>query len=506
VKFRLRMTALGSLWVLLRVVAFAQNVSLEVQPGSITSTSSDFTAQVRVVLKNPTAEVLTKVSLIPFSNDGIQAKLEKPSASNVAAKSEIVWPVNISVPRDSHLPGSIDFEATYATGTREHHVFASLPLTSEGEKKFVEASLEGNLEAVSQQRPGLVYVVVANNMDVPLEASIESKAEDCQQDNGKEKDCVPWAKITVFCDQPLRVSARSSAACKVEVRGASRVTPGARPFLVEVNAKWDLAGRTEQRHFALTKPVTVGVFFESELLKALGVPSFLVVPGCLIMFTMQLLLSFGVLGLKDLSKLPDLTITTPSFWILSITLSGFFAPIYYSATKVNYLLNYGVDDLRNVWLSSIVVGAVLYLIVARATLSHRRAHVPSAKDNELTTLKKLGNNNLKVLRPKVTYKLNDKVLTGFMIEDIDEDQSIVWVAPPIKVEWLEPDKDEVKGWEREISDIVNGSTDSAAIARVLERAGAAVQLKFGSTGSVPNPYHVKVEAITEYQAADFILS
>jgi hypothetical protein len=220
----------------------------------------------------------------------------------------MVWPVKVLVPGGAHLPGSVTFEASYLAGSKVKHAFASLRVSSEGEKKPVEASLEGTLDPISQQRPGFLYLVVTNNLDVPVTINVMSQ--------------VSSAAVTIIPVTGFGVPRRSSTAQKIEIDAAPRVTPGPHDVVVDVTANWEGAEhRREERHLALTKSVTVGVFFESELLKALSIPSFLVLPGCLTIFTMQLMLSCGVLGLRNESKLPELTVVSPGFWIVAITFS-----------------------------------------------------------------------------------------------------------------------------------------------------------------------------------------
>jgi hypothetical protein len=220
-----------------------------------------------------------------------------------------------------------------------------------------------------------MYLLLTNNMDVPAEVNVSSQ--------------VPLPAIIVPSVSPFNVLPHSSSATKIDVLAASRVTPGAYPIVIDSNVKWVWAGRTEERHFVLSKSATLGVFFESELLKALSVPSFLVLPGCLMVFAFLFLLSFNLLSLRDHSKLPDMAVTSPGFWILAVSFSGLFAYFYHWVTGINYLLSYGVDDLRNVWVSSIPIGFVVYLAVALFTLRWRRAHVPSSSDKPGEILKKL---------------------------------------------------------------------------------------------------------------------
>ena len=44
-----------------------------------------------------------------------------------------------------------------------------------------------------------------------------------------------------------------------------KVAPGSYVVLFEVSTEWDRSGHRESRNLIISKPVTVGVFFESEL-------------------------------------------------------------------------------------------------------------------------------------------------------------------------------------------------------------------------------------------------
>ncbi|HXW16412.1 MAG TPA: hypothetical protein VEN79_18025 [Terriglobia bacterium] len=484
-----RVAALELFCGLLCQAGIAQNATLEIQPSSISASSSNFTAQARIILKNPGPETLQRLSVSQFSNDGVKAEVGKPCAAVAGPKHEIVWPVKISGGGNVRLPGSIIFEATYVGSYGIQHLYAPFLVQTDGAQKLVEASLEGSLESVSQQRPAAMYLLVTNNMDVPLEVDVSSQA--------------PLPAIVIPPISPFPVFPYSTAARKIDIKADSRVTPGTYPIVIEAKATWNWAGRTEERSFVLSKSATLGVFFESELLKALSVPSFLVLPGCLMVFAFQLLLSFNLLRLNDNSKLPDIAITSPGFWILSVSMSGLFAYVYYWCTGVNYLLSYGVADLINVWVSSIPIGFGVYLAVALLTLRHRRAHIPSSSDKPAEILKKLANNHYGILLPKVNYTLSNVALSGFLIEKIEDGQTLVWVAPHITPTWQATAP--APALQVEFGKVINGNRDPAQLAEILKRAGSLVTAEWDSEGVVPNPYHVKVEAITQYLPADLIV-
>ena len=476
---------------------WAQGVTLEVQPSSIAVSPSYSEVQARVVLKNTGAVAVSHLHLSPLSNDGLATEIAAPSSDSAQKGQAVVWPVKVVSLGRARIPGSVLFDASYKPPNTKlaQHVFALLSVTSQtdAQQKPIEASLEGNLDAVSQQRPATAYLLVTNNLDVPVHVQIN-----------------PLISEETLAPPPIAprdIPARSATPIKVEVKPGIRVTPGTYPLLLEVIAEWAWAGHSEQRRVVVSKPVTVGIFFESEVLKALGIPSFLVLPGCLVLFTMQLLLTLGFLGVKNESRLPQLNLTTPGFWILAITFSGLFAVVYNLATGANYLVRYGLGDLRNVWLSSIVIGAILYSVLALVTQKRRRERVPTVNDEPIDVLRKLSRNGLQIVLPKVKFKLVNLDLSGFVIEKIEDGQTLVWVAPSIAITRVSASEDAL-ATQQELVTAVDSRRKASELAETLEEAKTKnyATVRWDSRGAMPNPFHLKVEAITEYQQPEVFVN
>ena len=307
---------------------------------------------------------------------------------------------------------------------------------------------------------------------------------------------------------PFQVPARSVVQTKIGVQAQGRITSGKYPFLFELIAEWRWAGHDEQRRLVVSKQATVGVFFESELLKVLGIPSFLVLPGCLALFTMQLFVTMGWFGLKNESRLPQLTVSSSGFWIIAITTSAVFAYIYGWITQNNYLIRYGFNDLRNVWFSSILIGGLVSIVYGWSTLKHRREHVPKTDDSPIDVLRKLSKNELGIVLTEVRFKLNNTDLNGFLIERIEDGQTLVWVVPPIVTDWgSTPDALTAEKHFRENMNAIDRPKELAKeLAQELEDAmrNGHVQVRWGSLGPIPNPFHLKVDAILEYKQAGVI--
>ena len=80
--------------------------------------------------------------------------------------------------------------------------------------------------------------------------------------------------------------------------------------------------------------------------------------------------------------------TSPGFWILAITISGLFDATYNELTGTDFLVGYGPRDLRNVWLSSILLGLLVYVLLAGITYKRRRERVPDYSDDQIATLER----------------------------------------------------------------------------------------------------------------------
>lgn len=467
--------------------AWGQTVTLEAQPPSIAVSPWYSDVQARVILKNASNSVISKPTLVFFTNDGFEVEVGKGAAQNVSSGESVVWPVRVKNVNKARVPGTIQFDASYglAAPTRRHHAFTTLTVTASdaGQQKPIEASVEGAFDSISENRPGLGYLLVTNNLDVPVTIT-----------GVKVKQ--PSSIRPVSNIPPFTVAARSGAQTEIKLQAEGRVTPGAYPVLLVVSAEWQRDGHRHSRSVIISKQAHVGVFFESELLKVLGVPSFLLLPGCLFLFTMQLLVTLGVLGLKNESRLPQLTVTSPGFWIIAVTFSGVFAYVY-NRFGTNYLERYGVDELRNVWLLSIGCGIVFYLIVGLAIKKWRSDRVPISRDLPISILRKMSKQGVGILSAAVQFRLNNVDLRGYPVERIEDNQALLWVVPKVVTVWA--NSEAAREAQGEFEGQLDARADPSVLADILENAGAdSVAVSWSVSDSVPNPYHLKLEAITAY--------
>jgi hypothetical protein len=476
-------------------------VTIEVQPSSVEISPWYQRLQARVILQNAGTKELVRPELVSFTNDSFQVRIDPTPVQRLRPNETCVWTAWLENLDRARIPGTVQFDASYTVpGTPGiRHVYATLSVKAPGlpTEKPVEVSVQGSFDSITENRPGMGYLLIKNNLTVPVKISNVTILRP------EEKGFQTPEPVAAFDVPP-----HSTKTTKITLAAASKVTPGKYVVVFDIQAEWDEGGHHYTRSLMVDKEANVGVFFESELLKALGVPSFLLLPGCLFLFTMQLLLTLGVFGVNRYSKVPDVPVTAPGFWIIAVTFSGLFAWVYSMATGTDYLVRYGVRDLQNVWLWSIVLGAAIYTLIALVTLRWRKQRVPNTSDGQLTTLEKMGRRGLGIQTVRVNFRMDNVDLTASLIERIEDGQTLVWVAPLIVTVW--DDTNEARTLQADMTKQIDSRASPSDIATTIKTAQQykppyITEIRWETQNSIPNPYHLRVESITQYLASDTIV-
>ena len=156
--------------------------------------------------------------------------------------------------------------------------------------------------------------------------------------------------------------------------------------------EWGLNEHLRKANVIAQQQFEVGILGESDLLTALGLPSFLILPGFLMIVTFQMLRKRGSGELLVLKNA-----TNPHLWIGAITLSGVMAFVYPYATTLrwlggvsrNYLIGYGLGDIVRVWLGSIFIGMLAWLLVEAFIFMWHYLLKPAPTDKPARLLRKL---------------------------------------------------------------------------------------------------------------------
>ena len=204
-----------------------------------------------------------------------------------------------------------------------------------------------------------------------------------------------------------------------------RLHPGKYTLVFDVALEWPSSTGLRTGNIVVPQEIELGVFAESVVLKALTVPSFLLLPGFLMVVAFALVWQFEKASRGAKSADFPLKPTAAEFWVVAITLSALMAIVY----PRNYLDAYGTRDLVEVWLVSVIFGTLggfVWWFLTRAWI------VPSAKDPPLKILQKLGRQGLGTELELVKLDGENR---GFLLQRKPEDERAVWVGPTIAVTW-----------------------------------------------------------------------
>jgi hypothetical protein len=283
----LMLLALGALTV--PAWAGAPEVQVEVIPTSV-EVPSQGEAEVLVVARNPITDVLRDVQLTYFTDTGVDVTVEAPSSNVLVPYGALAWTLRLSQTGEGPVMGTVHLRIDYTwqgegeAGAVPCVAHGSLEVKSrehEPAEEVAEVQANTALEKLMEHRPGIVYLVVTNKSDVPIQVTkiLLSRPE----------------FITYTVDLPeagVTLAPRELHAFPLKIKVIGKVRPGKHLLLFEVAIEWKKAGRPRTGKAIATHQVEVGILGESEILTVLGVPSFLVLPGFLMTMTVGLLWRF----------------------------------------------------------------------------------------------------------------------------------------------------------------------------------------------------------------------
>jgi hypothetical protein len=317
--------------------------------------------------------------------------------------------------------------------------------------------------------------------------------------------------------QPSFVGRLTLAPREVDVYSFSieteeRVQPGKYLLLFEVAFEWEQAGLSRKGNAVATQEVEVGVFGVSEILAVLGAPSFLVLPGFLMLITWRLL---NRLLRKDVKL--QLQVKTPEFWLVAITLSLVAAFVYPIITDFfgqprNYLEGYGLRDVTYVWFAVILLTILFYIIVSiyeRIVQLYKQRKkgrfVYSMDDEPLDVLRKLHRRKLGLWLKCAEAEIEGETQRVYVLEPLKGKEDRIWIGPPITVEWTEGKGTDLK---REVQKQIDWDSSPARLAETLakgEGMGIISSIRWEQRKSLIGPKQIKLEKLQLTPAPSLIL-
>lgn len=459
---------LAHLATLVGLLAFAPPARLMAQSGGVTLTFYPDslplgllgTTDVQVVVRNASGKQLSSVRVSAVSVPGLRATLDTTVVASLPMDEAMVRTLRVEQIDASQGPPAVpsllvrlDYRQGEGAGAAKGVAIAPLKLVAGRYARVedvVSAEVLSSLAYLSDRQDGPVYVLIHNKSAVGVTVG--------------KPEVVPLPDTEILPDSSLKGGTSlvappfSTVHYPLRVKARNRVRPGKHLLVMTIPLEWMDGARSVKQSLVLSRELEVGVFGESDILKLLGVPSLLVLPGFLIVMTFALLWQFVPIRQRAANAEFALKAKEADFWFVAITLSLGVAMVSYLALGGWFLTDYGLLDVIKVWIESIMVGAAGYFAWefwmrerdrrAAARVKKREAadraaeslRTPATEDDPTTLLAKVGRRGDRLPRRAVQVELRGKQLTLFPVAD-DGQAPQIWLVPPVRVEWNE-DKDE----------------------------------------------------------------
>lgn len=469
--------------------AVAVPLKVEIVPTAVTPSPGRSTPALLIVRNGDEDASNVSVSWIQAGQANVVVQEGEPSLTmaTLGKRAERAWELDVSTPADA-APGNVFFRVDYTAGATRRVATATLEVKSAVPTKLDEIAtveVKTTLESVDREHPGVVYLLVSNKLSTPV--IVQSVAA-----SGPESVTLTGPT------NPITIRGRQTRQLEVGVAAPDRVRPGKYLLLFDVHLGWGKAPDVQEAHVVTTHQAQIGVF-ESEILTALGVPSFLLIPGFLILIAMVIPWRFGLRPRGAAATLP-LELKGAEFWVIAITLSMVMAYAYPRAGGVDYLRGaYGLADVVAIWVASLLIGLLAYVaLVAFLAIRYRR-RTPSERDEGAAIVAKLARRRLGLERPRFVLGAAPATRTGFLLQ-ARKDEKSNWLSPRILVRV----KRNVPDGEELIQRLQN-ENDPRRIAELMKQRRADLEIKWDASGGLERPYEAAADELTNEQPPERIL-
>lgn len=419
-----------------------------------------------------------------FADAPVKVTPATATAASLGAGAELAFTFTVR-PSEDLVAGALYARLDYRTAGIAHVQTATIRISNRSlpdAEAIVAISVAGALDTLQQNHTGTVDLIVTNKSSAPI--SIVSA-----KPSGPSFITITETKES--SKLPRQIPPRQTRMLVFEVTANDRVVPGKYLVVFTTDVHVSTGGGIDVTSVA-SREVNVGVFGESQILQALAVPSFLLLPGFLVLIAAKMLWDRRLLRTAVESTTFPWVFPSPEFWVLAIMISGAVAFIYPLSGRPNYLEAYGPTDVAIVWVLAVGLGAAAYVLVMlprRMWLDHLARQLLSVHDDELVTLEKLARLGTPIALQRYALTIDNVAVKAFRV-DRDSGQTEVWVFPAVR---LVPAQGIA---EKEYERIMSAAAGQNTIRTMMETlrgdiVAKRVTLKWRAQGTFDRPRQVR---------------
>lgn len=462
-------------------IAQSPNIVVQVTPNTVKLSPNEETTV--LVSLAPLTAPLYETRLTFIGDPVVQLTPSTPIPETLNQHIGYAWQIRVKSTSAFTEPRTItvrlDYQSESGGGTRVPGIaLATLnvqPRTLETVDKVAQLRLETAFDVVQENRPGIAYLILTNISDVPLTV---------KQITIEHSQSVTVQGAPTFGIGSV-IPSQASVTIPYTITAQSRVQPGKSNVLFRIELEWARANHISSGTLYATSKFDVAVFGESALTTVFGVPSFLVLPGLLIVVAIR--------WIRGMVKKPlALDHKSPEFWILAILFSLGAAYLYPLAANqiglsLNYLSSYGLGDVLIIWSVSLVVGLLLgamwHLIEWGIGWIYRWLFLPKPNDTPRDVLRKLGRRRVGLVLPYALVRVGTQRQRGVILAQ-DRLTKAYWIAPLVRYTWQTPPEERLLNeFDRELERAQN----AAKMLQLIERAGKHLEIRWDQGGALQAP-------------------
>ncbi len=350
-------------------------------------------AQSYLVVRNNSGGTVHDVRLDWMSDDSVQVAVASDIDASLAPGESVSALVTVARMQGPQRRATVVFRVRYVAASPGAgaasprvalvtlHIY---PDPYAAVDQVAEATLTKAAGTLTEESAGVAYLVLKNKTELPLHVARVTAEGQYLRDS-----------VDII---PTEVPPHGMRSIKLSMVATGKIHPGTQTVVVDVALRWKTPNGEHEGNLIIPAEVELGVAGAAEILTLLGVPTFLFLPGFLMVAVFGLLWRLELLRPKGGTTDFPLKKDDPSFYLVAITLSLATSWLLRGTTSFEV---YGTSDVLAVWFKSLLVGGGAYLLYAGGEWATWWWY-PAATDDAIMTITRLGRRRMAIELKQIT--------------------------------------------------------------------------------------------------------